>query len=170
VEAAQREAAVVSSPHLAHQRHQREVEHNRGSNGSASATNARPSGKRLALDEAEGVHSYMFTSTSVGGGTGTPVNAVDVHQSMSVTMAVYDEILCLAAATTLESLAQRQRNPPLRPLPMPHYRDCPTQFCNLLEQCWASQPSTRPSFRKILDLLQVRFPSRAMYGPQFGHG
>jgi hypothetical protein len=168
VEAAQREAAVVSSPHLAHQRHQREVEHNRGSYGSASASTARLSdGKRLALDEAEGVHSYMFTSTSVGGGAGTPASTVDVHQSMSVTMAVYDEILCLAAATALESQVQRQRNPPLRPLPMPHYRDCPIQFCNLLEQCWASQPSARPSFSKILDLLQVRFPPTATYRPQF---
>jgi hypothetical protein len=109
----------------------------------------------------------MFTSTSVGGGAGTPASTVDVHQSMSVTMAVYDEILCLAAATALESQVQRQRNPPLRPLPMPHYRDCPIQFCNLLEQCWASQPSARPSFSKILDLLQVRFPPTATYRPQF---
>ena len=36
---------------------------------------------------------------------------------MSTTMAVYDEVLCLAAATALESQAQRQR----KPVPAPIY-------------------------------------------------
>ena len=57
VEAAQRDSAVVSSPQLAHLRHQREVEHNRGPTGTAVSDTR---SARLALDEAEGLRGLSL--------------------------------------------------------------------------------------------------------------
>ena len=66
------------------------------------------------------------------------------------TMAVYDEILSLAAATAQVSPRQRDREPPL-----PISPDCPSQWRELLEdECWAQPATRRPTFEAI---LQVRY-------------
>ena len=71
------------------------------------------------------------------------------------TMAVYDEILSLAAATAQVSPRQRDREPPLPILQV----DCPSQWRELLEdECWAQPATRRPTFEAI---LQVRHPLRS---------
>ena len=112
----------------------------------------------LASTMTAGVGSPLYMAPELAAGAARYARSADVF-SYAVTCVevwngarAYSEYAFRDPFALMAAVAQRGVRPGLR-------SDCPPALCALLQQCWATDPSSRPTFPAIVSTLLQSFPS-----------